>query len=286
LIGVGWACVVFTYWLKTRNRSFELEPDHKIEVFYLGVATVYSFLIPFKKQLDLSDAIVLIGIFFFYIRAASKAAHVEPELEGPPEMFAHWGTTPRRLTTIFLFVFSGYTIFIAAEPFAEGLLQTGRVFGIEEFILVQWLAPLASESPEFIVAILFALRANPGASMGTLLSSKVNQWTLLVGMLPLVYMISKGEINPMHMDDRQMEEILLTAAQSFFAVVILANMNFSVLEAGALFLLFGTQLMIPDPRFRLYYSLFYVLLGFGLIFFSPENRRGVLSLWRRTGHRR
>src|SRR5262245_30136793 len=97
LIGVGWACVVFTYWIKTRERSFQLEPDHKIEVLYLGVATIYSFIIPFKGQLDITDAVVMITIFVFYIRAASRAAHVEPELGGPAEMIARWGQTPRRV---------------------------------------------------------------------------------------------------------------------------------------------------------------------------------------------
>jgi cation:H+ antiporter len=117
--------------------------------------------------------------------------------------------------------------------------------------------------------------------MGTLLSSKVNQWTLLVGMLPLVYMISAGQIMPMHMDERQMEEVLLTAAQSLFAVVILANLRFSLLEALALFLLFGTQLMIPDPRFRMYYSLFYIALAAALVLLSRENRNGLWDLFKR-----
>lgn len=281
LIGVGWAAVVFTYWLKTRKKSFNLEPHHKIEIFYLSLATIYSFSIPFKKQLDLFDAVVLITIFVFYIRAASRAVHVEPELEGPSEMIAHWGEQPRRVVTVLLFLFSAYTIFISAEPFAEGLLATGRTFGIEEFILVQWLAPLASESPEFIVAILFALKANPGASIGTLISSKVNQWTLLIGMLPVVYMISAGQITPMHMDSRQVEEVFLTAAQSLFAVAVLANLSFSLTEATVLFVLFSTQLLIPDPRFRYYYSFLYILLAVGMVVMSRENRRAFLALfWR------
>ncbi|HEY1373089.1 MAG TPA: sodium:calcium antiporter, partial [Candidatus Binatia bacterium] len=203
LIGVGWAAVVFTFWLKSRAQSFKLEPSRKIEIFYLSLATLYSFSIPIKQQLDWTDAVVLIAIFIFYIRAASRAAHVEPELEGPPAMIADWGVAGRRVATVAFFLLSGFTIFIAAEPFAESLLATGREFGVEEFLLVQWLAPLASEAPEFIVAILFALKANPGASLGTLLSSKVNQWTLLIGMLPLVYMFSAGELKPMEMDDRQ-----------------------------------------------------------------------------------
>ncbi|MGH7784720.1 MAG: sodium:calcium antiporter, partial [Candidatus Binatia bacterium] len=200
LIGVGWAAVVFTYWFKSGKRAIKLEPGHKIEILYLGLATVYSFLLPFKGQIDLFDAVVLITIFLFYMRAASKAEHVEPELEGPAAMIESWGEGARRLLTALFFLASGFTIFIAAEPFAEGLLATGRTFGIEEFILVQWLAPLASESPEFIVAIMFALKAQPGTSMGALLSSKVNQWTLLIGMLPVVYAISAGSVGAMQMD--------------------------------------------------------------------------------------
>jgi cation:H+ antiporter len=279
LIGVGWAAVVLAFWLKTGQRTVTLDPTHKLEVLYLGLATLYSFVIPFKARLDLLDAVIFIGIFVFYMRRASQSAHVEPDLGGPTEMIAAWGAFSRRLVTVVFFLTSGYTIFIAAEPFAEGLLATGRTFGIEEFLLVQWLAPLASESPEFIIAILFALRANPAASLGTLISSKINQWTLLIGMLPVVYAISAGAISPMVMDDRQVEELLLTAAQSLFAVAILANLSFSLREAALLFVLFATQLFIPDPRFRYYYAFGYILLALGVILFRRDSRLALGALF-------
>ena len=279
LIGVGWTAVVVTVWLKSGRRGIVLEPAHKIEIFYLGLATIYSFIIPFKGRLDLIDAAVLVTIFAFYMRAAAKASHVEPELEGPAELVESWGQRPRRFFTVAFFLYSGFTIFIAAEPFAEGLLATGRTFGIEEFLLVQWLAPLASESPEFIVAILFALRMQPGISMGALLSSKVNQWTLLIGMLPVVYTISAGRFGGMEMDSRQVEELFLTAAQSLFAVVILLNLSFSLLEALIIFVLFSTQLLIPDPSFRYYYSFLYIILAVGLILLRRDSREGIRGLF-------
>lgn len=282
LIGVGWAAVVMTFWLKTGKKAIQLEPEHKIEIFYLLLATVYSFIIPFKGRLDLTDAAIFIGIFAFYMRAASKASHIEPELEGPPAMIENWGEGARRVVTVLFFLFSGFTIFIAAEPFAEGLLATGRKFGIEEFILVQWLAPLASESPEFIVAILFALRMRPGISMGALLSSKVNQWTLLIGMLPVVFAISAGRLGPMEMDQRQIEEMFLTAAQSLFAVAILANLSFSLVEATVVFVLFSTQLFFPDPLFRFYYSFLYIALAVGIAVLKKDARRGVVDLFGRA----
>lgn len=281
LIGVGWASVVLTYFLKTGHKRILLESGHINEIRYLGLATLYSFVIPLKGRLDIVDAIVFIAIFLFYMRAASKAEHVETELEGPPATIEGWGEGARRLFTVLFFLFSGYTIFIAAEPFAEGLLATGRTFGIEEFILVQWLAPLASESPEFIVAILFALKAQPGISMGALLSSKVNQWTLLIGMLPVVFMVSAGRLGPMEMDQRQIEEMFLTAAQSLFAVAILANLSFSLVEATIIFLLFSTQLFFPDPQFRFYYSFLYVFLAIGMMVGKKDVRAGVLGLFSR-----
>ena len=281
LIGVGWASVVLTYFLKTGNKKIQLESSHISEIRYLGLATIYSFVIPLKGRLDIVDAIVFIAIFLLYMRAASKAEHVETELEGPPAMIEGWGEGARRLFTVLFFLYSGFTIYIAAEPFAEGLLATGRTFGIEEFILVQWLAPLASESPEFIVAILFALKAQPGISMGALLSSKVNQWTLLIGMLPVVFMISGGSMAPMVMDQRQIEEMFLTAAQSLFAVAILANLSISLLEAAVIFLLFSTQLLFPDPQFRFYYSFLYIFLAVGLVVVKKDARAGVLALFSR-----
>lgn len=279
LIGLGWAAVVATFWLKTRHRQVVLDRSHSIELLHLALATAYSFIIPLKGTLSALDAAVLIAIFVSYMIAASKAKFVEPELDGGVgELLMQLRPNRRRLATIGLFVYSGLGIFLAAEPFAEGLLATGRIFAIEEFLLVQWLAPLASESPEFIVAIVFASRGNPGASMGTLVSSKVNQWTLLVGMLPLAFNLSAGHLGAMHLDERQVEEIFLTAAQSLFAVVVLANLSFSLAEAGFMFVLFATQLLFTDPLSRYLYAVGYILLTAVWLMASRTSRQGLVAM--------
>ena len=43
LIGLGWAAVVVTYWLKTRHRQIILDRSHLNELLHLSLATVYSF---------------------------------------------------------------------------------------------------------------------------------------------------------------------------------------------------------------------------------------------------
>ena len=133
---------------------------------------------------------------------------------------------------------------VLAEHFAEGLVATGRDLHISEFLLVQWLAPLASEAPELLVAGLYAWRLNTNAGLGTLVSSKVNQWTLLVGTLPIVFALASGGSGGLPVEPRQREELLLTAAQSVFAVATLASLSISVSEAALLFGLFFAQFVI------------------------------------------
>jgi cation:H+ antiporter len=143
-----------------------------------------------------------------------------------------------------LFIFAAGVVILSAEPFADGLVTTGRRLGIDEFLLVQWLAPLASEAPEFLVAALLAMRGKPGAALAVLVSSKVNQWTLLVGSLPIAYSIGAGHIASLPLDERQVAEVLLTAAQSLFGVGVLASMSLSLWDSAVLAGLFVGQLAL------------------------------------------
>ncbi|MDI6734820.1 MAG: sodium:calcium antiporter [bacterium] len=271
LIGFGWSLVVILYWLTKKAKEVKMEEGHKVEISFLALATLYSFIIPIKGSLSLIDAVILLSLFVFYIISAAKAHVTEPDLIGPAMEIGKFPDVPRRLIITSLFLYSAFVILISAEPFAESLLTTGRIFKIDKFILVQWLAPLASESPEIIAATLFVLKAKPTMGLGTLVSSKVNQWTLLVGMIPIVFCISAGKVAPMPIDARQMEEIFLTAAQSAFGVSILISLSISVGEALILFILFVTQLMMPSKEIRLIYGFVYLTLAF-FIFYKDKAR--------------
>jgi cation:H+ antiporter len=72
----------------------------------------------------------------------------------------------------------------------------------------------------------------------------VNQWTLLVGSLPIVFAISSGGLHGLPLDTLQREELFLTAAQSAFAIAILANRSISVREACWLLGLFLSQFVL------------------------------------------
>ena len=253
LIGVGWSLVVFVAIWAARRRQAEspllsgevrLDRTQSVELAFLTLAPAYSLSLPLKRTLTLVDAALLVTIFVAYLVRISRAPAEEPELVGPAQLFGALPKFGRRIAILVLFLLSAGVILAVAEPFAEALIETGSEFGIDEFLLVQWLAPLASEAPELIVAVLFAWRLKPKAGLGALVSSKVNQWTLLVGTLPIVFAISGGTLDGLPIDAVQREEIFLTAAQSVFAVAVLMNLSLDAREASWLLGLFLTQFVI------------------------------------------
>ena len=249
LIGVGWSMVIFVAWSRWRakgesDRVIRLDRSRSVELSYLAVACLYSLTLPLKRTVTLIDAAVLVGIFVAYTIRISKAPAGEPHLVGPAHLVGGLPKGPRRAAVGGMFLFAATVILLCAESFAESLVETGAELGISEFLLVQWLAPLASETPELLVAGLYAWRLNVDAGLGTLVSSKVNQWTLLVGTLPIVFALASGSLDGLPVVARQREELLLTAAQSVFALAILANRTLSVQEGWALFGLFWSQFLI------------------------------------------
>jgi cation:H+ antiporter len=256
LIGIGWSMVVLlaAWRMKkiARERGYDgpldnevvLDRSHSVEIAFLMVATIYSLTLCMKRTLTLFDSVVLIGLFVAYLIRIARAPAEEPHLVGPSELIGSLPKVQRRVVVGLMLLFAAGVILLSAEHFAESLVDTGKQFGVDEFLLVQWLAPLASEAPELLIAGLFAWRLNTNAALGALLSSKVNQWTLLVGSLPIVFAISSASLHGLPLDALQREELFLTAAQSAFAVAVLANRSISVKEAYMLLGLFLSQFVL------------------------------------------
>jgi cation:H+ antiporter len=256
LIGIGWSLVVLlAAWRITRiarrqgyrgplDTDVTLDRPHAIEITFLAIASLYSLTLPLKTRLTPIDTVIFVGLFVLYVVRISRAPAEEPHLVGPAEVVGRLPNGRRRAVVALLLGGSAAVILLSAEPFAEALVTTGEEFGVSTFLLVQWVAPLASESPELLVAALFAWRLNTNAGLGALVSSKVNQWTLLVGTLPLVFALGGGAFGGLPIDAMQREELFLTAAQSVFAVAVLTNRSLSVREAFALMGLFLAQFVL------------------------------------------
>jgi len=262
LVGLAWPAIFLVFYLRTKRKAMPIVRENSVGVLFLGAATLYSFTIPIRGHLSLIDTAVMFSLFAAYMFLSSRSPPEEERVfVGPAAAIAALDRLPRRLVVLGVFAYAAGVIFAAAEPFAESLVDTGKGAGIDEFVLVQWVAPLASESPEFILAGLLALRGRHDAGMTILISSKVNQWTLLIGSLPLAFSISGGTFSPLDFDSRQSEEVFLTAAQSLFAVSILVSLSFGRWEAFLLGGLFLSQFFITDETVRMVYAVIYTVLA-------------------------
>ena len=282
LIGAAWPMLVLIVWWRTRLRELVLEKSHSIEVAILAAVSIYALIIPLRGTIEIYDAAVLFFGFIVYMWIVARAPSEEPDLMGPARIIGGLPATRRRTTVGALFIYSAASILASAEPFAEGLVHTGSQLGIDEFILVQWLAPFASEAPEFLVAGLLAWRGRAGVGMGALLSSKVNQWTLLIGGLPLAYGLARHGWAGLPLDPRQQEEMFLTAAQSIFAVAVVLSLSLSTREALILFALFAVTFIVPNTEVRLVAAVIYFVLAVGILIVQRNDVRALIVAARQT----
>ncbi|WP_432993239.1 sodium:proton exchanger [Dactylosporangium sp. CA-233914] len=244
LVGLGWVLVVLIAWRRGGRRGIRLGCADAVPLAFLTIASLYCLILPFKRTLTLWDTAVLVAVFVAYSWRVSRAPAGEPELIGPSAWIGGLGRAPRRAVVIGLFVVAAAVILLAAEPFAESLVDTGEDLGISQFLLVQWVAPLASEAPELLVAGLYAWRLHTTEALGALVSSKVNQWTLLVGTLPVVFAASSHGWSGLPIAAAQRGELLLTAAQSLLAIALLLGLTLSLRAALMLLGLFLVQFVL------------------------------------------
>jgi cation:H+ antiporter len=310
LIGLGWSAITL-YALYRAHRATDgpaveeadgalanyvnLDRGISLEILVLLLATAYAFLVPLNGGIDAVDTAVLVGLYLAYIAVVIRGDVEDHESTvGVPRYLQDQPRAIRVPAAVGLFAYSGAVIFVAVEPFAHGLEDLGLALGIPKFFMIQWLAPLASESPELIVTAYLVNKARTTAAFNTLISSKLNQWTLLIGTLSVVYSVALGQYGVLGFDAKQSAEIWITAAQSLFAIALLVDFRLSGREAVALLGLFVTQVVaefvlvraVAEPaatvwsiRLLYAYTAVYLAAGVGLI---VRDRRHVGTVLRRS----
>ncbi len=304
LIGLGWSGIaMFTLFRAGRGADpaveqregflasrVNLNPSIATEISFLFFATVWAFFVPLGGGIDILDMTVLVGLYVIYIGIILKGDVDDDDHQvGVPAYFQAKARHIRIPVVLTLFAYSGILIFTAVEPFAHGLESLGQQFGIPSFFMIQWVAPLASESPELIVVAYLVNKARSTAGFNALISSKLNQWTLLIGTLVVVFSIASGGYEHLPFDDKQSAEIWITAAQSLFALAILINFNISAREAVVLLVLFASQVILEFLIIRdfaipftsrellLGYAVAYIVFAFALFIYRREALRQLFA---------
>lgn len=256
LMGIGWPIVVLVSLYVARRvtgkktTTLMLDPGNRVELGFLLIAGVAAFVIPATGRITLTLGIALLAWFGFYLYKLTRGEVEEPDLIGTAAAVGALPDRTRRITVVSLFLIAAGVVLACAEPFAESMIGAGTQLGVDRFLLVQWLAPLASEAPEFIIAIIFAARGKGTAAIATLISSKVNQWTLLVGSLPIAYLAGGGG-TALVLDGRQIEEVLLTATQTMMGIALILALRFHRHTAWMLLALFMIQFPITSTHGRM-----------------------------------
>lgn len=254
IVGFAWPLLVFIFWLKFRQAHIILGKSHRVEIGFLLAAGLYSIILPIKGYIDIIDVVVLVGLFVAYTLRLLKGQVSEPHLIGPALTVGNLPKSRRIAVVLGLMSFALLTILQVAKPFAQSLIYTGQQMGIDSLFLVKWFAPLASEAPEIVVCVIFTLRALASEGLGTLVSSKVNQWTLLVGTLPLVYSLGAGQLQSLPLSGTLQTQgaefdlvgpMLVTSTQTILAVMLVLNLRVSLVGAITLFGLLLIQFFFP-----------------------------------------
>lgn len=256
LTGLAWPMIYITAAVVHRRRTGEpmreirLAEHHSVEVLALILPLLYVTLIWWKATLAVYDAAVLIAIYMGYLFVLSRLPAEEKEgiedLDRIPRSIA---TAPRgwRIAGILgCFAAGGAIIYFVAEPFLGSLVSLATAIGIPSFVVIQWLAPVISEFPELLSTFYFARQeVKAPVALMNIASSNINQWTLLVAMLPIVLSMGAGKVTALEFDNEQQSELLLTISQSVAALTLLMNMSFAWWEALAMLLLFAAQFTVP-----------------------------------------
>ena len=244
------AAVVHRRRTKEAMKAIHLNHHHSVEVIGLVLPLAYAGWIWWKAMLEVYDSVILILIYaaYLYLLTRLPAEHSEgiDDLEKIPRSIV---LAPRRwrITAILgLFAVGGIIIYFTAEPFLGSLVSLATAVGIPSFVVIQWLAPVISEFPELLSTFYFARQeVKAPVALMNIASSNINQWTMLVAMLPVVLSMGHGSIIPLVFDSEQQAELLLTISQSLVALVFLVNMEFAWWEALTMFVLFASQFVAP-----------------------------------------
>ena len=273
LVGLGWPMVYFVAaafgWKRHKHFiNIDLEDEHSVEIFGLLLPIAYFTVIWWKGSLTIWDAIPLSLSYFAYLWVLWKI----PPREAEEETLEDVGVIPRTivrmeprrraLTILALFAGGGALLYFTAHPFLDSMLAIAASLGVSTFVFVQWVAPFLSEFPEKLSAFYWARKVSTAnVALMNMVSSNINQWSILSAMIPIIFVISAGHRQPIVFTEMQRHEIILTILQSFLGFLLLLNLQLKLHEAAILFIFWFVQFCVPSWR----ELMIYVYLGWCIV---------------------
>ncbi|HEX8184460.1 MAG TPA: hypothetical protein VF747_06905, partial [Blastocatellia bacterium] len=234
---------------KRKLGEIKLDSEHAVEIVFLLLSIAYFIIVWLKGTLNWVDTIFLTIIYLVYLYFLKKIPPQGEEkmedLDRIPRFILMQRRAMRNAMIGGLFAGGGLILYFTAHPFLESLKAIAVGLGLSTFVFVQWVAPFLSEFPEKVSAFNWARRVTTAPiALMNMVSSNINQWTMLAAMLPIAYALALGEWATINFDQHQEIEILMTIGQSLLGALLLANMRFAWWEAALLFILWVIQFVL------------------------------------------
>jgi cation:H+ antiporter len=260
----------------------ELPEPHRIELVVLALGAVWSMRGVLSGRFNLLDAAVLIGLYVFYLRQAADAGGEAPEPLGIAAELAALDRAERRRWVAWLMGYAAFVILVTAVPFGDAVLGAGTVVGISPYLMVQWVVPIATETPELVVASVLLLHGRGGQSIAVLLAGAVSQYTLALGTLPLAYAVGKAH-GPLPLAGRERIELLLTVGVALYAIAALVRLRLSRGDSSIMLVLFAGQLLIPAVFTRFVFAVVFWAIAIDVLIAERRDIRALFTGPRAAG---
>jgi cation:H+ antiporter len=246
-----------------------LGDNRRIELGLLLVAALFAVPIAILGAVTVFDGVILVGLYVLYARRVGGTPEEEAAVVGVAAGLLSLPQRYRRAAVAALIVGAAAVVLLIANPFADALLATGTSAGIDPYILIQSVVPVATEAPEVVVVSVLVLNRRPAQGMAVFLAASVSQWTLGLGALPLAFMAGGGGLS-MPLAPREQLELGLTVAVTLYLVAALATLRPERFEAYMFSAVFVVNLVHHAPVVR--FASAFVLLVFAIDLLISRRR--------------
>jgi cation:H+ antiporter len=280
LLGCAVALPAAVALLPARRRpalgELALPEPHRIELVVLSLGALWSMRGVLSGHVDLFDSAVLIALYVLYLHQAAKAGGEGPEPMGVAAELAALDRGERHRWVAWLMGFAGFVILVTAVPFGDAVLGAGTLVGVSPYLLLQWIVPVATETPELVVASVLLLHGRGGQSIAVLLAGAVSQYTLALGTLPVAYAAGVAS-GPLPLAGRERIELLLTVGVALYAVAALVRLRLSRGDSSIMLVLFAGQLLIPTVFTRFVFAVVFWAVAIDVLIAERRDIRALFS---------
>ncbi len=136
------------------------------------------------------------------------------------------------IIAILALLFGLVMLALSADRFVEGSASTARHFGMPPLLIGMVIVGFGTSAPEMVVSALAAFEGSPGIALGNAYGSNIANIALILGVTALIspIMVHSAVLR---------KELPILAVITLFAVVLVADLNLTRLDAMILLLVFG-----------------------------------------------